>query len=356
MGVFKKIESKYNAILNKGLEHVSIEFDRRTIRLLNFICFLGISIVNPIIFIKELLSENYLSIGILFIVLLLQISVIYLNSIGKSQLSCSVLLLSITTLSYFPAFLDDNKIEVPFVVLCFGFFSIFLLKNKIWKVFIFLYSFVTFLILYYSQFSKGEYGIFSFLLIMTVLLVFAMGLHFINRMRNSNEKTILRQNEELKVKSEQLLKLERERHQQELLLKQKDMEMVLSNNQVQTQLNHNLVNKLREAQGNGELEKNVNQIILELLQQNEINNRMKLIEQNMDVVNTSFFDNLTKLHPEMTRVDKEFCSYIKMGLSSKEIAVIRNTSVNSVIVTKSRLRKKLNLSSNKDIAPYLASI
>ncbi|GAB5398575.1 MAG: hypothetical protein Aureis2KO_01600 [Aureisphaera sp.] len=182
-------------------------------------------------------------------------------------------------------------------------------------------------------------------------------------MRNEDEKTILKQNEVLKTqneviktKSEQLLELEKEKHKQALLLKQKDMEMVLTNNQVQTQLNDNIINKLKHAQQSDELHNQVNQVILELRKQNEVNTRMKLIEQNMDIVNTSFFESLSKAHPKITRVDKEFCSYLMIGLSSKEISIIRNTTVNTVNVTKTRLRKKLNIDNDISIVSYLNSL
>ncbi len=55
----------------------------------------------------------------------------------------------------------------------------------------------------------------------------------------------------------------------------------------------------------------------------------------------------------MTRAGNEFCSYPKIGLSSKEIAIIINTIINSVNVTKTRLRKKLKLETDITIASYL---
>ena len=37
----------------------------------------------------------------------------------------------------------------------------------------------------------------------------------------------------------------------------------------------------------------------------------------------------------------------------KEIALIKNTSVNTVNVSKTRLRKKLGLNNNQEVLPYL---
>lgn len=357
------IKSYHNAITNKGIGYVSTEFDRRSLRLLNFICFYGAILILPAVLVKHIIETNYPIVFLLFITIILNATVIYLNSIGKSQISCLLFSFGLCTLGYAAIYLEANQVEVPFLVLIIGFVSIFLIKDSLWRFISFAYCFVTFSILFYIQLHQEVFNLSSFFLTLIALLLFALSLQFVNRLRNKNEKIILKQNEALKnqnkvikEKSEQLLQLEKEKHKQELLLKEKDVEMILTNNQVQTQLNENIINKLKLAQQEGELEKNINQVILELRQQNEINGRMKLMEENIDLVNAGFLDSLTKAHPNMTRVDKEFCSYIKIGLSSKEIAIIRNTSVNSVTVTKSRLRKKLNLLSNKDIAPYLASL
>ncbi len=361
--MFKTIKSYHNAIVNKGLEYQSTEFDRRAIRLLNMICLYGATVMFPLVVTRKIVEQDYVPLFFMFVGLALFIFVIYLNSIGKSQVSCLTFFFGINTIGYIAVYLEKEHIEMSYVALCVGFLSIFLLKNKFWRTLSFAYSFITFSILHYVQLTQREFGILGFILTLVVFLIFSVCLRFVNTMRNKSEKTIKEQNETLKTqneviktKSQQLLALEKEKHLQELLLKQKDMEMILANNQVQTQLNENIIHKLKLAKQKGALEKNINQVILELNQQNEINTRMKLIEQNLDVVNASFFDNLTKAHPNMTRVDKEFCSYIKMGLSSKEIAIIRNTTVNSVNVTKTRLRKKLNLENEMTVASYLRSL
>ncbi len=361
--MFKKVKSYHNSILNTGLEYVTTEFDRRALRLLNMICLYGAIVVIPVLFVKKIIDNAYIPIIVISATFALLISVIYLNSKGKSQLSCLLFFFGINLVGYVAVSIENEQIEIPFIILSIGFFSIFLIKNRAWKIATFTCSFVTFAILHYIQQTQREFGMIGYILTLVVLLIFGIGLRFVNIMRNRDEKTILKQNETLKTqneviktKSDQLLQLEKEKHKQELLLKQKDMEMVLTNNQVQTQLNENIIFKLKKAQQKGELQKNINQVILELHQQNEINNRMKLIEENMDVVNATFFESLAKVHPNMTRVDKEFCSYIKIGLSSKEIAVIRSTTVNSVNVTKTRLRKKLKLETDITITSYLRSI
>jgi len=360
--LFKKITAYHNVIINKGVEHVSTEFDKRALKLLNFISLYGAIMILPTVLIRKLIEADYAPIFVIFLAEIILVTVIYLNGTGKSQISCLLYLFSMPTFAYPAVFLDTEQIEVPYAALCIGFFSIFLVKNRIWKNLGFLYAFITFSFLHYFQLNEREFGVLGYILTLIILLLFAYGLQFVNKMRNKDEKTIKaqnhtlkHQNEVIKKTSEQLIQLEKEKYEQELLLKQKDIEMILSNNKVQIQLNENLIKKLKLAQQEGKLENNIRQVILELRQQNEINTKMNLSEQNLALVNANFFENLLKAHPNITRTDKEFCSYIKLGLSSKEIAVVRNTTVNTVNVAKTRLRKKMGLDSNQNIAAYLAS-
>ncbi len=286
--MFQTVKSYHNIIVNKGIKYVFTEFERRAVRLLNLICLYGASFILPIVIVKKIIEQHYTPIPFLLIAFIMLIAVIHLNAIGKSQISCLVFIFSVNVLSSVAVFLETEQVEVPFIVIMGGCFSIFLLKSKTWRMISFTYSFITFSILHYIQMTQREFGIVGYILTLVVLLIFSIGLRFVNTMRNKNEKTILVQNETLKsqneiikTKSQQLLLLEKEKYQQELLLKQKDMEMVLANNKVRTQLNDNIINKLKIAQQQGDLEKNINQVILELLQQNEINTRMKLIEENL---------------------------------------------------------------------------
>ena len=62
-----------------------------------------------------------------------------------------------------------------------------------------------------------------------------------------------------------------------------------------------------------------------------------------------FILKLKKAHPSLTLYDLKLSMYIKMGLSSKEIASILNILPSSINVSRSRLRKKLQLKSQEDL-------
>lgn len=66
-----------------------------------------------------------------------------------------------------------------------------------------------------------------------------------------------------------------------------------------------------------------------------------------------FFDRLTTKHPKLTHSDLRLCAYIRLNLSTKEIASLMNVSSSSVEMAKYRLRKKLELEESVSLPYYL---
>ena len=92
----------------------------------------------------------------------------------------------------------------------------------------------------------------------------------------------------------------------------------------------------------------------------------KLIEKNLnsskdwdffrDAFNNAdkdFLKRAKELHPNLTHNDLKFCAYLRLNLSSKEIAPLLNISTKSVEVRRYRLRKKMNLAHEKNLTDYI---
>ncbi len=69
-----------------------------------------------------------------------------------------------------------------------------------------------------------------------------------------------------------------------------------------------------------------------------------------------FFDRLLERHPKLTNSDLRLCAYIRMNLTTKEIAMLRNVSPSSIEMAKYRLRKKLELSESIALPNYLSEL
>jgi DNA-binding CsgD family transcriptional regulator len=52
----------------------------------------------------------------------------------------------------------------------------------------------------------------------------------------------------------------------------------------------------------------------------------------------------------------QLCAYLRMNLSSKDIAPLMSISVRGVEISRYRLRKKLNLSTEENLVQYLMDL
>ena len=69
-----------------------------------------------------------------------------------------------------------------------------------------------------------------------------------------------------------------------------------------------------------------------------------------------FLKKMKKTHPSLTANDLRLCAYLRVNLSSKEIAPLLNISVRSVEIKRYRLRKKMNLPHEKGLVEYILTV
>lgn len=88
---------------------------------------------------------------------------------------------------------------------------------------------------------------------------------------------------------------------------------------------------------------------------NQENNGVRIVG-NVDAVYAGFARKLAARHPNLSESDKRLCCYIRMGLSSKEIAPLVGVSYKSVEMARYRVRKKIGLGSGDTLANYLMKL
>ena len=84
--------------------------------------------------------------------------------------------------------------------------------------------------------------------------------------------------------------------------------------------------------------------------------KIVILKQNIESLNYEFLKSLKNQHPNLTKTDIEVCSFIKIGLSRKEISNLRKTSIDAIKSTRFRLKKKLNLGADQSLDEYIKSI
>lgn len=78
-------------------------------------------------------------------------------------------------------------------------------------------------------------------------------------------------------------------------------------------------------------------------------------EENFNLVYDNFMKRLTERFPDLKMNDRKLCAYLRMGLSSKEMASLLNTSVRSIETARYRLRKKLGMEQGDNLAGFIQS-
>jgi len=78
-----------------------------------------------------------------------------------------------------------------------------------------------------------------------------------------------------------------------------------------------------------------------------------LFEQAFNNADKDFLDKIKQSHPDLTPNDLRFCAYLRLNLSSKEMAPLLNISIKSVETKRYRLRKKLGLEHDSGLVNYI---
>jgi DNA-binding CsgD family transcriptional regulator len=75
-----------------------------------------------------------------------------------------------------------------------------------------------------------------------------------------------------------------------------------------------------------------------------------------DNADKDFLKKIKQTHPLLTPNDLRMCAYLRLNLSSKEIAPLLNISVRSVEIKRYRLRKKMDLQHEQGLVEYILNI
>jgi len=73
-------------------------------------------------------------------------------------------------------------------------------------------------------------------------------------------------------------------------------------------------------------------------------------------VHPDFFEKLLKVNSSLTQNDLRLCGYIKLNLSTKEIAMILNVSDRAIQTTRYRIKKKLNLPTAQSLIQFIQNL
>lgn len=100
----------------------------------------------------------------------------------------------------------------------------------------------------------------------------------------------------------------------------------------------------------------IKKMIKSLSEDEHIDEEWENFTKHFDKVNSDFVVRIKQVHPNLTGNELKLCTYLRMNLSTKEIAQLMNISVRGVEISRYRLRKKLGIASEVNLFDYLLTL
>ena len=162
-------------------------------------------------------------------------------------------------------------------------------------------------------------------------------------------------------REKQIVQLEKEKLEYDLQHKSQEMANLMINfvrkNEMLTEIKSEIVKVASSLRGEGAREGKqlllvINSKIDSNIQSDEV---LKRIEDQFDLIHNNFMKRLHARHPDLSNNERMMCAYLKMNLSTKEIAPLLNISVRGVETIRYRLRKKFGLEREDSLTNYLSN-
>ena len=215
----------------------------------------------------------------------------------------------------------------------------------------------------YSFTIKKAWYLNNFAMIFYILL-FLLFAYYINKFYNNfhekkHEKIIAENNLLLELKelesSQEIMKIKNE--QLSLAVDKKNKELAVSTmNLIKKTELLNIIKEDLKSSTEDTSNRSIKSIISTITRNVKEEDTWNVFKEAFDNADKDFIKKVKELHPSLTPNDLRLCAYLRLNLSSKEIAPLINISVRSVEIKRYRLRKKMDLPHEQGLVEYILSI
>ncbi|MBK9733919.1 MAG: hypothetical protein IPO92_02685 [Saprospiraceae bacterium] len=187
---------------------------------------------------------------------------------------------------------------------------------------------------------------------MIFILTLGFYIKYIDK-KHESEKIILKQDiEESEAKVEELLN---DKLQTEITFKNKELALstmhIVQKNETLSKLRDELDNILHVNES--DTKKQIKKVISILSDDQKLENDWDSFAVHFDQVHTDFLRRLKEKYPKLSPQDLKLCAYLRMNLTTKDIAPLFNISVRGVEISRYRLRKKMSLDVEMNLNDFM---
>ncbi|WP_162242768.1 two-component regulator propeller domain-containing protein [Dyadobacter sp. Leaf189] len=161
---------------------------------------------------------------------------------------------------------------------------------------------------------------------------------------------------ELEKNEKEIIKLKNEKLEAEILHKNTDLATsamhLVQKAELLSKLKTDLV-KITKTADDEKINDDLKRVIKVVAEENKVDKDWGQFSKHFDSVHSNFLIALKERYPKLTASELKMSAYLRMNLSSKEIAELMNISLRGVEVSRYRLRKKLQLPTEVNMFNFL---
>ena len=198
------------------------------------------------------------------------------------------------------------------------------------------------------------------IVVVTVILLQRRVSRTVSEARKKHEMELMEQErafrEQALLAEKEIVSLRNEALQSEVSHKNKELANttlhLIHKNKILNAIKANLI-QLNDSSLNARKKDELESLVARINRELKNERFQKLFDETFDKVHDDFISRLKEQHPELTPRELRLCAFLRMNLSTKEIAPLMNISVRGVEIGRYRLRKKLNLERDENLIDYL---
>ncbi|MBF4505798.1 LuxR family transcriptional regulator [Flavobacterium sp. JLP] len=191
-----------------------------------------------------------------------------------------------------------------------------------------------------------------------VIMAYFINKAYRNYYHKQKEKLIEENNLLLEIKEleneQQLMKLRNEQLSQDVDTKNRELAVSTMSLNSKNELLAFIKEDLKKTTQNDS--SNIKSVISTINKNITEEDSWNVFKEAFDNADKDFLKRIKQLHPLLTPNDLRLCAYLRLNLSSKEIAPLFNISVRSVEIKRYRLRKKMDLQHEIGLVEYILAV
>ncbi len=216
---------------------------------------------------------------------------------------------------------------------------------------------------------RSGYAIFGYILLLIILTVLSVKL-FLLRMEISKRKERLkhlkayRQKEndyiqQAALSEKKIIKLRNDKLKSDMIHRDKELANqtmdLIHKNKFLAKIKED-IEKIKNLSSDESLRGKISSVIVKIEKDVDHNKQWEVFETAFDEVHEDFLNRLKSRFPTLTPKELRLCAYLRMNISTKEIAPLMNISIRGVEICRYRVRKKLKIDRDTNLTSLIIDL